>query len=100
LTPTRIELVLQAVQKPGILVATQKISAAAQQQTLLDGFLETVVPLLDVAILMGLGCLDLLAHHPVIVQQRLITPRELLRLREVVHGGTHPVRSMACRYPA
>jgi hypothetical protein len=79
-TPTGIELLLDAVQKPRVLFAAGKISTIAHQQRLRHRLFEAPVPLLDVAVLMRVVGLDLLTDHPVVIQQRLISPRELLPL--------------------
>jgi hypothetical protein len=56
------------------------------------------VPLLDVAVLVRVVRLDLLADQPVMSQQSLIPLRELLLVREVVHGRAQPIRPMPLRH--
>jgi hypothetical protein len=98
LTPTSIELVFDPVQKTRVRVTIGKISAAPQQQRLVHRFLETPVPLLDVAVLVGMAGLDLLPDKSVMLQQSLITVPELLARRGVVHRQTHPIGPVPCRH--
>jgi hypothetical protein len=100
LTPTGVELVFQPVQKTRVLVPTAEILAAPQQQRLSHCLLETSVPLLDVAILIGMRCLDLLPYESVMLQQSLVALRELLALRGVVHRQAHPVGPVPRRHAA
>jgi hypothetical protein len=99
-TPARIELLQQLPQKLGIGRAVREIPAATQHQGLVQRLLETPVPLLDVAILVGLPRLDLLANESVMGQQRLITLRELLGVRGVLHGQAHAIGAVPQRYAA
>jgi hypothetical protein len=55
------------------------------------------VPLLDVAVLVGVSGLDLLRHQPIVGQQGLVAPRELLLVRQVVHRRAQPVSAMPLR---
>ena len=100
LTPASVELRLQPVQETRVLVPAGKILAATQHQRLRHRLLETPVPLLDVAVLVGVGSLDLLSHESVMLQQSLITLGELLLLRGVVHRQAHAVGSVPCRHTA
>jgi hypothetical protein len=100
LTPTGVELIPKPVQKTRVFVTISKIPAASQHQRLVHRFLETPVPLLDVAVLMGVARLDLLPDESVMVQQSLITLPELLALRGVVHCQAHPIGPVPCRYSA
>jgi hypothetical protein len=60
--PTRIKLTEQLSQEIPVLVPTSEVSAVAQQQRLLHCLLEAPVPLLDVAVLVAVACLDLLSQ--------------------------------------
>jgi hypothetical protein len=100
LKPAGIELLLHAVQQAAVLVPIREIPTAAQQQRLVHGLLEPPVPLLDVAVLVRVVGLDLLADQPVMIEQSLIAPRELFALRQVVHRRAQPVRSMPPRHAA
>jgi len=95
-----VQLLRQPAQETLILLAARKITAATQHQGLIHGLLETPMPLLDVAVLMSVVGLDLLADHSVVTQQALITLRELLPLRQVVHCRAQTIRPMTLRYAA
>ena len=98
LTPTGIELLLQLTQKMLVGVAAGKVTAATQQQGLVQRLFETPMPLLDVAVLMGVIGLDLLADHPVVIQQPLITLRELPTRAQVVHGRAQAIGPVSRRH--
>jgi hypothetical protein len=55
------------VQKPAVLFSAGKIPAPTQHQRLVHRLLEPSVPLLNVAILVRVVRLDLLAAHPVMI---------------------------------
>jgi hypothetical protein len=97
-TPPGVELFRQPVQKTAVRFPARKIPAAPQQQRLVHRLLEAPVPLLDVAILVRVVRLDLLADHPVMRQQTLIPLRELLLVRQVIHGRAQPIRPMPLRH--
>jgi hypothetical protein len=99
-TPAGIELLLQSVQKALVLFPAGKIPAAPQHQGLVHRLLETPMPLLDVAVLVGVIRLDLLADQTVMSQQPLIALRELLLLRQVVHRRAQPIRAVPLRHGA
>jgi len=63
-----------------VVAPTGEIAAPAQHQGLVDGLLEAVVALLDVAILVGLARLDRLSFEAVMGHQGLISPGEHFRL--------------------
>jgi hypothetical protein len=86
------------VQKTRVLLTIGKISVAPQHQRLVHRFLETPVALLDVAVLVGVGGLNLLANESVMLQQALITLPKLLGLRGIVHGQAHAIGSVPSRY--
>lgn len=99
-TPPGVELLLQPLEPAGVLATVGEIPAAPQHQRLVRRFLETPMPLLDVAVFVGVVRLDLLAHHPVMGQQRLIALREFFLARSVAHRQTHPIRPMPRRHAA
>jgi hypothetical protein len=100
LLPTRVELTEQAPQELLVLGTAGEVPAATQHERLVQGFLETSVPLLDVTVLVRVVRLDLLTDQPVMIHQALVTPRELLPLRQVVHRRAQPVRAMPLRHAA
>jgi hypothetical protein len=61
--------------------ATREVAAPPQHEGLVDGLLEPVMALLDVAVLIGLAWLDRLAFESVVRQQGLVPPGEHLGLR-------------------
>jgi hypothetical protein len=98
LTTTGVELLFQTVEKPPVLISIGKIPAATQHQRLVHRLLEPPVPLLDVAVLIGVGCLNLLPYESIMTQQSLVALRELLPFRGVVHRQAHPVGSVPRRH--
>jgi len=97
LAPIGIELIHKLPQKLLVLLPARKVSAATQHQCLIDRFLETPMPLLHVAVLVGVSRLDLLARHLVVIHQPLVTLRELLLVRSIVHRQAHPIGAMSSR---
>jgi hypothetical protein len=63
-----------------IVTSTGEVATASEHQGLIDGLLEAVMTLLDVAILVGLSWLDRLAFAPVMREQSLVSPSEHLRV--------------------
>ncbi len=98
LPPPGIELHQQLPQERCVVLSRGEVPAATQHQRLIECGLETPVPLLDVAVLVRMVRLDLLAAHSIVRQQRLVTLRELLLLGEVVDRGTHAIGAMALRH--
>lgn len=74
----------ELLEEPLIVGPAGEIAAAPEHQGLVDGLLEAVMALLDVAILVGLTRLDRLAFEPVMGEQSLIASREQLGLGIVV----------------
>jgi hypothetical protein len=70
-----------------IVASAGEITAPSQHQGLVDGLFETVMTLLDVAILVGLSRLDRLAFEPVMREQSLVTASEHLGLGIAVDRG-------------
>jgi hypothetical protein len=100
LTPTGVEPHFQFPQKTHVGFAIDKVPAATQHQGLIRRLLKTPVALFDVAILVGVGGLDLLPCESVMLQQSLITLPKLLALRGVVHRQAHTVGPVPRRYAA
>jgi hypothetical protein len=96
--PIGVELIHKLSQKLLVLRPARKISAATQHQRLSGRFLETPMPLLHIAVLVGVSRLDLLACHLVMIHQPLVSLRELLLVRSIVHRQTHPVGTMPPRH--
>ena len=63
----------ELLEKQLIVVSAGEIAAASEHQGLVDGLLETVMTLLDVAILVGLSRLDGLSFETVMCEQRLVS---------------------------
>jgi hypothetical protein len=59
-----------------VLAAAREVAAAPQQEGLVDGLLEPVMALLDVAVLVGLAGLDRLGLEAVVRKQGLVPPGE------------------------
>lgn len=94
LVPIGVELIQKLPQKFLVFLPTRKIPAAAQHQRLIDRFPETPMPLFHVAVLVAMTRLDLLARHLVVIHQPLVTLRELLLVRSIVHRQAHPIGAM------
>jgi hypothetical protein len=110
--PQPAALFVQSLPTPGIelpellaeellvLHPARKIPTAAQHQGLVQRRLETPMPLLNVAVLMGVVRLDLLAHQAIVLQQALVALGELLPLRQIVHRRAQPIGPMPRRHAA
>src|SRR3954451_1381521 len=70
-----------------IVVSAGEIAAAPEDQGLVDGLLEAVMTLFDVAILVGLSRLDRLAFEPVMREQSLVASSEHLGFGVAVDRG-------------
>jgi hypothetical protein len=95
-----VQLTEQPPQKLLVLHAAREVPAAAQQEGLFHRLLESPVPLLDVAVLVGVACLDLLGQQRIMIHQSLVAACELLLLRQVVDRGAQPIRPMSRRHTA
>jgi hypothetical protein len=91
---------LHHLQEPGVLLPAGKIPAATQQQGLLDGFLETPMRLLAIAVLMAAGWVGRLPRDAIMAQQRLIIPREHFRVAIWMDRQRHAVGAMTLRHAA
>jgi hypothetical protein len=87
-------------QEAGVVVPVGKIPTAAEHQGLVQRFLETSVPLLDVAVLVRLARLNLLRDQPIMIHQAVVTPRELLAVRQVIHRCAQPIGTVPPRHAA
>jgi hypothetical protein len=96
--PAGVELLQDLTQKLRVRLAAGEVAAATQHQCLVHRLLETPVPLLDVAVLVSVVGLDLLPRQSVVPQQRLVTVRELLALRQVVDRCAQPVGAVPLRH--
>jgi hypothetical protein len=70
-----------------VVASTGEIAASAKHQGLVDGLLETVVTLLDVAILVGLSRPDRLTFELVMSEQSLVSASEHLGFGITVNRG-------------
>ncbi len=66
----------ELLEKQLIIASAGEITAASEHQGLVDGLLETMMTLLDVAILIGLSRLDRLAFELVMREQSLVSSSE------------------------
>jgi len=98
--PAGIEKRQPLLQELRIGFATGEVPAAAQHQGLIDGGLEAMVPLFDVAVFVGVIGLDLFAGHAVVGQQCLIPLCELFFIGEIVDGRAHAIGAMPLGHAA
>ena len=96
--PAGVELPQDLPQELRVRLPAAEVAAAAQPQRLVYRLLEAAVPLLDVAVLVGVARLNLLPRQSVMGQQRLVAPGELLRVGQVVDRRAQPVGAMALRH--
>ena len=80
-----------------IVASTGEITAAAQHQGLVDGLLEAVMTLFDVAILIGLSRLDRLTFELVMREQSLVSPCEHLGFGIAVDRGGQAIGAVSPR---
>jgi hypothetical protein len=96
--PRAVPLPRHFLQECRVLLPAGKIPASPQQQRLLHRLLEMPMRRFHIAIFMRCAAVDLLAHEAVVAQQRLITPREILIVREIIDRAAHAVAAMAPRH--
>jgi hypothetical protein len=96
--PHRVPPRHQRPQKPHILLAAGEVPAAAHQQGLVHGLLETPMSLFAVAVLVAAVRIGRLADHAVVTQQRLVPGRVLLRIAVLVNSHRHAIGAMALRH--
>jgi hypothetical protein len=78
-----------------IVASAGEITAASEHQGLVDGLLETMMALLDVAILVGLSRLDRLAFDLVMREQSLVSSSEHLGFGVAVDRGGQAIGAMS-----
>ena len=83
-----------------IVAAAGEFAAPAKHQGLVNGLLEAVMTLLDVAILVGLSRLDRLGFETVMRHQGLVSPSEHLVLRIGVDRRGQAIGAMPSRNPS
>ncbi len=80
----------------GLIIASAgEIAAPAEHQGLVDSLLETVMTLLDVAILMGLSRLNRLSFEPIMGEQSLVSSREHFGIGIVVDRGGQAIGAVS-----
>jgi hypothetical protein len=99
LGPARIPPGLQHTHELPVFFATAKVSAAAQQQFLFQGLLETPMALLAIAVLVAAVGVRGFGRHAVVAHQGLILRRVFLRVAVVMHRQRHAVGAvpLGCR---
>ena len=90
----------ELLEKRLIVASTGEIAAPAQHQGLVDGVLESVMTLLDVAIFVGLSRLDRLSFEAVMRHQSLVSPSEHLVLRIGVDRRGQTIGAVPSRNPS
>jgi hypothetical protein len=78
-----------------IVASTGEITAAAKHQGLVDGLLETMVTLLNVAILVGLSRLDRLTFEAIMCEQSLVSASEQLGFGIAVDRGGQAIGAVS-----
>ncbi len=78
-----------------IVAAAGEIAATTEHQGLVDGLLEPVMALFDVAVLVGLPGLDRLAFESVMLEQSLVSPSEHFRLGVVIDRGGQAIGAVS-----
>ena len=84
----------ELAQERPVIAAAGEIAAPSQHQRLVDGLLEPVMALLDVAVLVGLPRLDRLRLEAIVLHQGLVFPSEHLGLRIVVDRRGQAIGAM------
>jgi hypothetical protein len=95
LGPRRIPPGQQHTRKLPVVLGTDEVAAATQQQFLVQRFLETPMPLLAIAVLMAAVGVRGLGRHPVVTHQGLIAGRVLFEVAVVMHGQRHAIRAVS-----
>ena len=85
----------ELLEKQLIVVSAGEIAAASEHQGLVDGLLEPVMTLLDVAIFVGLPRLDRLAFEPVMREQSLVASGEHLGFGVAVDRGGQAIGAVS-----
>jgi hypothetical protein len=90
----RVALVAHFLQEPFVLLATGKVAAASQQQSLLHGGLEMAMRRFNVTVLVRLADVDALRLDLIVAHQVAVTCPELTILRKVVDRRTEAVAAV------
>jgi hypothetical protein len=90
----------QLADKRFVVRAAGEVSAATQQQRLIQGTLELAMALLNVAILVRSGRVDGLALQTVVPQQTLVTLLKSVPVTARRHGGGQRIGAMHLRHTA
>ena len=85
----------QLLEEQLIVASAGEIAAASEHQGLVDGLLEAVMTLLDVAILVGLSRLDRPAFEPVMREQSLVASSEQLGFGVAVDRGGQAIGAVS-----
>jgi hypothetical protein len=85
----------ELLEKQLIVASAGEITAASEHQGLVDGLLETMMTLLDVAILIGLSRLDRLAFELVMREQSLVSSSEHLGFWVAVDRGGQAIGAVS-----
>jgi hypothetical protein len=99
LTPT-VELTEQLLEEGGVSVSACEVPTAPQHQGLVEGGLEAVVPLFDIAVLVALAGLDGLGSQTVVVEQGLVTPLEGVRTAGRLDSSSQAIGAVQMRNTA
>jgi len=78
-----------------VVASAGEIAAAPEHQGLVDGLLETMVTLLDVAILVGLSWLDRLTFEAIMGEQSLVSASEQLGFGIAVDRGGQAIGAVS-----
>jgi len=98
--PPAVPLPHHTLHERDVLVAAGEVTAAADQQRLIEGRLEVAVGRLVVAVLVRLAHVDPLAREAVMLQEAPVPPLELALRRQVVDGGAEAVAAVPPRHAA
>jgi hypothetical protein len=85
----------ELLEEPLIVASTGEITAASEHQGLVDGLLEAVMTLLDVAILVGLSRLDCLTFEAIMCEQSLVSASEHLGFGIAVNRGGQAIGAVS-----
>jgi hypothetical protein len=98
--PRRVSPRHQRPHELPVSVPAREVPAAAQQQGLLDGFLEAALRLLAIPVLMRTGRVGRLGRDAIMPQQGLVLGRVLLRVAVVMHRQRHAISAMPLGHAA
>jgi hypothetical protein len=96
----QIALPADLVQERFVLAAVGKVPASPQQQRLRHRVFEMPMRRLGVAVFVGLPRLDLLSHQAIMLQQPLVTLREVTPLRQIIHGVAQAIAAVPLGHAA